>query len=112
MLQKSPLATGTALDRAGDQLERLRKAAVKKQIQLHKSEVKDWAAKAVLGRAKQAHQYLKRQEGVPVRPFQQLPFRDGAEALRPDDSTGLRDGEERLLRTANSSTRAYSQADL
>ena len=82
VLQKLPLATGTALDRAGDQLERMRKAAVKKQIQLHKSEVKDWAATAVLGHAKQAHQYLKRQEGVPVRPFPRLPFRDRAEARR------------------------------
>ena len=30
VLQKLPLATGIALDRAGDQLERMRKAAVKR----------------------------------------------------------------------------------
>ena len=82
VLQNVAFVGDVALDRAEQQVASLRREVAKQLVLQNKLDIRDWAKRAVQGTARQAHQYLKKQEGLPVRPFQTLRFDDRAEARR------------------------------
>ncbi|OLP81585.1 hypothetical protein AK812_SmicGene37862 [Symbiodinium microadriaticum] len=67
---------------AHEQIEAIAKAAQQQSLKDERESIRNWAARAVLGAAREAHRYLKKSDQVPLRPYERLPLTDQAPARR------------------------------